>query len=238
MKNQYFGDVRDLFKYDLCLELLINTHIKKLVFIPMLTPNDSSKDGRHINYEKAKAGYLRKNLVDFLSKCVKQGKRDISMLKVFFEKFNKENLLNQKIDLYIHKEGQYLSNQDREEHFNDIPKELLESSLILIDPDNGLEVKSKTKMEKYLRYSELKALFEQMDKSSVIMVFQYIPRIKRHNYFETLKQKIEKELNNPFILYVSDNRVVFFIIAKDNELYKLTKNVIKKYARTYDLLYN
>lgn len=48
MKNQYFGDNRDLFKYDL-VHKIINARYaglpKRFTFIPMLTENDNTKQG-------------------------------------------------------------------------------------------------------------------------------------------------------------------------------------------------
>ena len=46
MKNQYFGDTRDLFKYDLALHIIEGIwSIRALTFIPMLTPDDGSRRG-------------------------------------------------------------------------------------------------------------------------------------------------------------------------------------------------
>ena len=40
MKNQYFGDNRDLFKYDLFLKIIQKTDsVNRFTFIPMLTPD-------------------------------------------------------------------------------------------------------------------------------------------------------------------------------------------------------
>ena len=52
MKNQYFGDIKDLFKYDLG-EFLINEipELERFTFIPMLTPDDKGPDGNKLNYD-------------------------------------------------------------------------------------------------------------------------------------------------------------------------------------------
>ncbi len=240
MKNQYFGDTRDLFKYDLCLELLLKTSIRKFLFIPMLTPNDGKTHGSHTNYKRARAGLLRKDLVEFLKKCVVENKRDISMLEIFFKKFNKENLVNFEdgIRLYIYKKNEYFLHKNRREYFQEIPAELLKQSLILVDPDNGLEVKSRTNLEKYLLYSELKALYEKMDKHSMLVIFQFIPRVNRSKYFEEILRKIKDTLDNDAkVLFISDNQIVFFVILKDKDLYTRVRFILKNYAKTYKLLF-
>lgn len=53
MKHQYFGDKRDLFKYDLILYLSKELNLKNAYFISMLTENDKSKQGNEINYENS-----------------------------------------------------------------------------------------------------------------------------------------------------------------------------------------
>ena len=67
MKNQYFGDSRDLFKYDLILRLSQKTNINRLLFASMLTVDDKSNDGNNSDYSKT-AGVNNKELFDFLKK--------------------------------------------------------------------------------------------------------------------------------------------------------------------------
>jgi len=44
MKNQYFGDRNDFFKYDLVLNLIEKiVNLKCFTFIPMLTEDDDSR---------------------------------------------------------------------------------------------------------------------------------------------------------------------------------------------------
>ena len=66
VKNQYFGDTRDLFKYDLALHCMASTGLRRLTFIPTLTPDDGSADGRHVDLAKARAGSRNRPLVEFL----------------------------------------------------------------------------------------------------------------------------------------------------------------------------
>lgn len=99
MKNQYFGDVRDLFKYDLVLEILLKNKLTStFTFIPMLTENERGRNGARIDYSKARAGIGRMELKDFLEKCVKEGRRDIKELERFFKIYK----LTQNIDFAIY----------------------------------------------------------------------------------------------------------------------------------------
>jgi hypothetical protein len=64
MKNQYFGDIRDLFKYDMVVWLIRQiSSLENFTFIPMLTENDpSKKDGSQTDPTKAKAGFINEDL--------------------------------------------------------------------------------------------------------------------------------------------------------------------------------
>jgi hypothetical protein len=86
MRNQFFGDNRDLFKYDLIREIIngIN-NINNFTFIPMLTKN-SGQHGNQTDRKKAKAGFQNINLMSYLDNCIKQERRNIIEIKNYFEK--------------------------------------------------------------------------------------------------------------------------------------------------------
>ena len=94
MKNQYFGDVRDLFKYDLIQGILegIST-LQGFTFIPMLTENDpKSGDGNKRDFDKAdrdgRPGTKNEELKEFLKPYKdkeNRGKRDFKEIEKYFE---------------------------------------------------------------------------------------------------------------------------------------------------------
>jgi serine/threonine protein kinase len=62
-----FGDRRDLFEYDLLLDVLAAlAGLERVRFIPMLTPDDDSREGQSIALS---AGGRRPALAAFLSRC-------------------------------------------------------------------------------------------------------------------------------------------------------------------------
>lgn len=233
MKNQYFGDTRDLFKYDLVLEILLNTHINHFTFIPMLTPNEPSKNGGKTNYEKAKAGTRRTELKNFLEECIKQNKRNTRELERFFGYSD----LVQVAKLTIYKKNEYFCYKKREEYFEKIPTTLLRKSVILVDPDNGLEIDSiKSKGEKYIMYEEVKSIFTRMDKLSVLIIFQFIPRVKREEYFLKICKRLKEKVFKIPIYYLSDNQVVFYLLTKDKKFQTSIGNIIQRYGKSYNLI--
>jgi len=110
MKNQYFGDNRDLFKYDLILQVIQQVgSIKHFTFIPMLTENDDTEQGGERNRDKAKGGTKNDKLVKFLDKYGEESRRDIKHVKRFFGK------RDVKLKIYYGKD-KYFSHEKRGEY--------------------------------------------------------------------------------------------------------------------------
>jgi len=52
MKHQYLADRRDLFKYELLLDILVAVRsLERLTFVSMLTPDDQTGQGELITIE-------------------------------------------------------------------------------------------------------------------------------------------------------------------------------------------
>jgi hypothetical protein len=232
MKNQYFGDTRDLFKYDLILELIAkNRFLRRFTFVPMLTENQRNLHGRRTNYDLARAGTRRKGLNYFLAKCVMEGRRNITELEGFFKSFKSSRTT----EFVIYRKSEYFSHETRTEYFNGIKGQLLARSAILVDPDIGLEVKSMARREEnYITYGEVELLFNRMDKNSVLIVFQFIPRVERKSYLSKIGRRLKKAVNST-VLYISDNQIAFFMLTKNRNVQKQVANTISGYGKAYDL---
>ncbi len=244
MKNQYFGDVHDLFKYDLVLEILSKTHLSKFTFIPMLTPNDNDHEGRRITYTKNRAGYHRFTLRTFLETRIKENRRNINELYHFFKGPEVIHSIGKRVALYIHcaNENGYFTHEERKGYFESIPQHWLKDAIILVDPDIGIEVKSASRMNlhKYVTYSEIQLLFNKMNDQSVLIIFQYIPRVNRLQYYEKKRQELCQRMSSASIRlqYISDNQVVFFILTKKQDLHQITSHVLTSYASLYKLVHH
>jgi hypothetical protein len=233
MKNQYFGDTRDLFKYDLTLELLSrNKIVDHFCYIPMLTANENTSHGGRTNYDRVKAGTKNMELKSFLDRCVRENRRNINELKEFFRAFS----IGRKIEFAVYRPNEYFCHWERAKYFADIEPDLLCNSLILIDPDVGIEVKSMKGREKgYVTFTEVKSLFSRMDKNSVLAVFQFIPRVERQSYLSKLCRKLKDAVNAP-VIFISDDHIAFFIMTKDPVMQKQVVDTINGYSETYGLI--
>ncbi|VVB87748.1 Uncharacterised protein [uncultured archaeon] len=226
MKNQYFGDIRDLFKYDLISRICQENALpKRVLFIPMLTENDNNRDGNKNDYSKAKAGVQNEKLKNFLDCCRKRDKRDVKEIESYFKSYGME----------IHICYDKFINRERGNYFNKIKEksQFFSRSLIFLDPDNGLEIKNYNK--KHLLYNEVEDLYTKMDAWSILMIYQQFPREPHIGYRCRRAKELEiRTKNSP--LQISDNEIVFFFLTKNEELKHQLELLLNKYKTKYPKL--
>lgn len=223
MKNQYFGDDRDVFKYDFALAVLRGTPLNRFTFVPMLTPPDDSGHGDVDKRSSSAPGMHNKQLVDYLNSCRTNGRRDIAEIKPYFEDAG--------ISIHIHKAGYYLKHTERSSYFEGLDASALESSLVFVDPDNGLEIQDSS--EKHLLLNELKDLYMSIGDDSVLMFFQYRPRMKKRAdlVLETAARLYDIGLGPPMV--VAESSVSFFLLVKNSALRDEVASIITGYLEQY-----
>lgn len=229
MKNQYFSDRRDFFKYDFLLALMEGVPgLRRFLFVPMLTPDDGSTDGTLTDYIAGEHP-RRRDLWEFLQGCLKRGERDIRALRRFMK--------GKTFEYIPWSDDAFFTHAGREEYFAKIPAPALRQSLVFFDPDNGFEVPSMTARNgaKFLRYQELANVFSRMDDASVAVVYQHLPRKNRGDFFAETSEKIRKNMSAREIFVVSDNTIAFFVIPKSPGTTKAARPVLISYAREHDL---
>lgn len=230
MKNQYFGDTRDLFKHDLVLDILSRTDLRRFTFVPMLTPNDETTDGVRVDLSKGRAGVDNMPLREFLEGCTRAGRRDVRELDAFFVRE-----LGGRYELLTY--GPLLEEDTRFSYFDDLPDEWLRGSVVVLDPDNGMEIPSNSG-DKWLRYHELRQVYDRMDDMSVLLVFQYIPRVKREVFMpEVARRMVQRAGVDRPVHWVSDNEVVFYSLAKGEARRREMEGVLAGYADRYGLAF-
>lgn len=232
MKNQYFGDSRDLFKYDLAISLLVDYGLSKnFTLIPMLTKDSGNTHGSRTGYKSGRPGTLRTELVDFLSKCLKYRKRNVNELNRFFTNY----LHDKNLILNIYGGHSEFRDDSRDEYFASLPDKAIKNAIIMLDPDTGIEIKSTTKnREAYVTYEEISKIYERMGKKSMMLIFQFIPRVKRVPYLVGLCKNLEKAVGIKHgINFISDNSIAFFTITKDADYKKTVDFAIRDYSGRY-----
>ena len=226
MKNQFFGDTRDLFKYDVVLELLLKTSIRQFTFIPMLTPRAANRHGGKTDYSTAKAGTRRTELARFLQACIRADRRRIGELETFF----RTSRLTRETPLTIYREDQYFSDANREKYFTEIPPSLLREAVILLDPDNGLEIQRPT--EAHLLYAEVGGLYERRGEAAALMVFQFFPFEPRSPYIARRCRELEAHTGGaPVAIWSS--QLSFLFLARSSSVVGEVRRALRVYEGRY-----
>jgi hypothetical protein len=110
------------------------------------------------------------------------------------------------------------------------------NALIFIDPDTGLETGTpsylrKMGREKYILNSELSCLFENLDKTSVLMIYQHLPNNK-HIHQESVLKIINQAIASTGCQYIQAYReddLTFIFIMKSNVIYKSISKLLNIY---------
>lgn len=204
MKNQYFGDKRDLFKFSL-LEALgrgIPT-VNQLTCIWLLTPPSPNNDGnRHFREDETGS-----SLAVFLRQCVASGRRDVRELARY--------MAGRPVAYFSYGDepSQYFTASTRAAYFASIPDLALRNAVVFFDPDNGLEP-ANTVSPAHLKFSELKSVLDRMDDISIAVVYQHLPRLPAETFWPTTADRVRTALKCS-VGFVASGDVGFLIAAHD-----------------------
>jgi hypothetical protein len=155
MKDQYFGDINDYRKYGL-LRAIIRASGFRVLVAWMLTPDDGSTDGKFISYLEHSGKLSRHDPVLFqkINELLVSGReRRVNLVEG-------SGLIPQAKYYYSPVPDKASS---RRSWFNLLIQRARGSDFVFLDPDNGLEVKSKAYggkgSSKFLYWREVEALW-------------------------------------------------------------------------------
>lgn len=213
MKHQYFADRRDLLKYSL-FEWALSESLgfRHVSFVVMLTGPDGRGDGGKTSYESGCFGASAK-LVTHLKGCLAARRRDVRELRSYFAG---RNVAGQTVGYRPHGDEALFTHAARKTYFESIPKDDLDDSLVFLDPDNGLQVKSMRRGngEKYLLFAEVAELLRRMGARSLLAIYQHIPHVKRPPYFAHIAKRLREDSAAGEVHVLTDNVVAFFLLPK------------------------
>ncbi len=181
MKNQYVGDIGDYGKMGL-LRILQNAGFRVGVNW-YLTPDDNSKDGRHIHYLDKQCDTPDIRLYRTLYQLVKTGCRNISGLEL-------PDLLPDAV-FYNTVLDYSQTNQAQERkairaRWNESAQRRLKGcDIVFLDPDNGLEVNSTKPYDitgnKYVTYQEAAQYYAE---GKSVLIYNHRDRSTEEKYIE------------------------------------------------------
>lgn len=204
MKNQYFGDINDFKKYGLLRAIWAASGLR-LGVAWMLTPDDGSTDGKFIRYldQPSQWEHYDPDLFNALKGFLNSGyKRGVGL-------FERSDLLEN---------AGYFSNEvsdgaeARKTWFDSLEKFASYYDLIFLDPDNGLEVKSRPygsrNSSKFLYWREVEALWKS---GKSLLIYQHFIREKRIQYIQRMRQALLEHTPGSIVEAFSTKHVVFLM---------------------------
>ena len=209
MKNQYFADRHDFYKYDLCFELMRSVgELQRFVFAAMLTPDDESSDGAFTGYDP---GTRDAELHGFLQGCLQRGQRDVRHLREFYQARQFSWTYEPVLEPVLARE------EDLEPYFAGLLSRDLDRALVLLDPDNGLTVQSTGSSTrcKYVGYDHVARVYEACGPTSVILIFQHNARCKWPAKLEVLGRELRERSGVEHLSCIApDGLVAYFVATK------------------------
>lgn len=232
MKLQYLGDARDAFKWDVLYWLCNHSDesFNGLLFIPLLTPDDSSRDGR--THPKT---FPTRNpqIPEFLDMLV-EIPRDLSRL-------NRLGLLesSREFSVEIHPVGgdphtAIGRGDERGQYWQGLSIEKYRNYVIFLDPDNGIQTKTQAGT-KWVRYNEIKDLLDCLPDDSLVLVYQHRPRsLSWEKALPDVQQRLVKfaghDSQADCFLAIYTGQVALVALAKNLEVRGRVRKLWKEYV--------
>ena len=234
MNRMFFGDARDVFKFDLVRHIMkAFPDLASFTFVPMLTEEESATGKKKtatkdlgMAQKKGMAGTQNRELMEDMGR-LQEIEDDLAYFHGVQSYFKKENII---VDV-LHKDT--FSHEHRENYFKRMFEKFPANSLIYLDPDTGLEVKNPT--QRHLLFEEVKKIYDRMDHQSVLMIYQHLPRVTRDEYIKKRCRELAL-VTRSRPETITDNEIVFFILTKNPLLKTRLFAILGDYADTYNTL--
>jgi len=224
MNPKFFGDTKDLFKYDLLASIIkgFQGGIDRIVIVPMLTKYDPKFKGN--------PGCRNTNLIACFRRLRRMEDIDhyYDELKSYIKEL-KADINKEKVRVRVEKK-EVFSQQNRDEYFRGIYENFPAAALIFVDPDTGIKEKDFT--EKHLSFTELKKMYDLLDNESILMIYQHYQR-RRLPGSDEPKRKFQDilRLTGAAPLVIADNTVMFLFLTKNLAFHDTLTEVLRNYAR-------
>lgn len=218
MKNQYFGDVNDYYKFGL-MRALTGEGAAHVGVCWMLTPDDGGPDGRFTGYLTKPERFRRYDrwLFDQLHQLVLvRDQRDV--------------VCAAQADLVPSARyfDRLLSDDDRSRrrYFQDFWEFAEGSDMLFFDPDVGIETKStkagRTGSSHYLYWRELARSFLR---GYAVLVYQHFPRVQREPFVQRMAAELFQKTGANKVYSFETSRVVFFLLLSRYRKVALERNI-------------
>jgi hypothetical protein len=184
----------------------------------MLTPGDRSNDGNRRLVPHRQAA----SLAEFLETCVAEGRRDVREIAAYFSAHHFT------YRSYGDEPAKYLTRVSRAEYFASIPDAALRRSVVFFDPDNGMEPAGGATTA-HLKYEELLSILNRMDRQSIAVVYQHLPRKRADVFWRETAAALRRQLGDR-VGYVAAGDVAFYCIARSVSAGRRLEAALEQFA--------
>lgn len=206
MKLQYLGDTHDFLKYYLLRQLSAVTG--RIGVIWMLTPNDQSNNGK-VNLHLQKPEKYQALDPELYAKLedIYKGKDHLQIgyldaIGLIPKAVYHEEIMPTK------------GHEERSGYWDRAIRSMKGATLIFVDPDNGMEVRSVSKNSresgKYIWYDELNRLLD----IAPVMIYQHFPREKRNWTIEARVEQLKHFCGVKELCFIQTPQVGFFLVSR------------------------
>lgn len=207
MKDQYFGDINDYKKYGLLRAINNASNLKQLVAW-MLTPPDDRTDGGFIEYLSDPLRWERYDqpLYEELVRLV-SADRKVAVIE-------SSDILG---GCKFFSEVVPDSASKRQEWFTNLLAVADTVDMVFLDPDNGIEIKSKPYGHKYsskfLYWREIRSLWNS---GKSLLIYQHFIREKRDSYIQRMLKMLKNETKDSSVQAFATPRVLFLMALQQH----------------------
>lgn len=230
---KYFGDSRDFFKYDLITGVLKRSSLRHYVFVPMLTEHRHDHEGKKPSRNN---GDKSSDLLEFI---ISRDGKSLKHWRDWFGRYVESYNTLEPVDEI------FFSDQGRDAYWC-MYRPMLgrQNALIFVDPDTGLETGNPSYLrrmgrEKYILNSELKFLIDELDRSSVLMVYQHLPNNKNTHNVATEKklEQVRGVYPSVYTCAFREDDLAFLFVMKERSIYDEIYGVLESSHSTSNCKY-
>jgi hypothetical protein len=211
----------------------------------MLTGPDGTKQGGKTNYL---VGKRRECLHHFLQSCLCEKRRAITELRQFFVSDASRAYVYHAYRDGRRKDPDHFKVEKRDEYFKCIRSEWLSNSVVLIDPDTGLETEGRywrKRPEKYAKYADIVMVAKRTKGNSVLVVVQFpqwnadLAKTDLDSRAERLRQELRCcGIDDWSVYWIAQKKaktdkvgeVAFFVLAPRSGAAEKVENTLSNYA--------
>lgn len=219
MKLQYLGDWRDAFKWDLLHWLCVDSApaFARLVFIPLLTPDDQNPADGRIPPSRFRARPFIQAFVNSLSEAPRDLRRVTAL-------GNADP--GRHIDVVVHGYDRHVPSRDRRGDYWADFDWAHDNSIVFLDPDNGFETKT-NRGDKWVLHAEVAQLVDNLPPSSAVVVYQHRP----HETWNAVFAKLAESLSYvPFAAAAYDHGLAFVVASRSGSTYQRVVDAMRRYV--------